>query len=80
MNTFALRTAIAPLVALGAGVASADPTLHGDPDTPGTQLTSHSNSPHSFSCGAIPFFGSGPVQGGCVGDDGSISFPAGHAH
>ncbi|RZL83332.1 MAG: hypothetical protein EOP32_08105 [Rhodococcus sp. (in: high G+C Gram-positive bacteria)] len=105
MNTFALRTAIAaaaiaPLVAFGAGVASAAPTLHGDPDTPGTQLNIHSNSPHSFSCGAIgvtgvgigsapangtgpvngPFFGSGPVQGGCVGDDGSISFPAGHAH
>ncbi|SEC29652.1 hypothetical protein SAMN04490220_1281 [Rhodococcus jostii] len=70
MNTFALRTAIAaaaiaPLVALGAGagvgvgVASADPTLHGDPDTPGTQLNIHSNSPHSFSCGAIGVTGVG---------------------
>ncbi|MBC2644171.1 MULTISPECIES: hypothetical protein [unclassified Rhodococcus (in: high G+C Gram-positive bacteria)] len=105
MNRLALRTTIAavaaaPLVALGAGVAAAAPTLHGDPDTPGTQLNIHSNSPHSFTCGAIgvtgvgigsapangsgpvngAFFGDGPAQGGCVGDDGSIYFPAGHAH
>lgn len=26
------------------------------------------------------YFGSGPVQGGCVGSEGSVHFPSGHAH
>ncbi|QTJ66169.1 MULTISPECIES: hypothetical protein [unclassified Rhodococcus (in: high G+C Gram-positive bacteria)] len=103
MNGFVLRTVIAAAaitVALGTGVASAGPTLHGDPATPGTQLNVRSNDQHSYSCGTIGvtgggvgtappnsigqsnsvFFGSGPVQGGCVGSDGSVHFPSGHAH
>ncbi|MDI9939243.1 hypothetical protein QM806_28095 [Rhodococcus sp. IEGM 1351] len=105
MNRLGLRSAIAaaaiaPLVALGSGVASAAPTLHGDPNSPGTQLHVQSNGAHSFTCGTIGvtgagvgsappngsgqvngvYFGSGPVQGGCVGSDGSVHFPSGHAH
>ncbi|PBC47336.1 hypothetical protein [Rhodococcus sp. ACPA1] len=107
MNTFISRAAmtaaaIAALAAPGAGSASAAPYLHGDPNTPGTQLHASNNDPtdtNSYSCGAIgvggagagttspggsgqlngTYFGPGPVQGGCVGSDGSVYFPTGNA-
>ncbi|MDT2005407.1 hypothetical protein FXW78_12915 [Rhodococcus opacus] len=107
MNRFVSRVAItaaavAALAASGAGMVSAAPILHGDPNTPGTQLhvTSPPEDSNGYACGALgvagvgvgttspgstgqlngPFFGSGPMQGGCVGSDGSVHFPSGHAH
>lgn len=38
-----------------------------------------SNSPGGSGQLNGVFFGSGPVQGGCVGNDGSVHFPSGRA-
>ncbi|MFC9551436.1 hypothetical protein ACFTWF_11360 [Rhodococcus sp. NPDC056960] len=107
MNMFVSRVAITAaaigaLAAAGSGIASAAPIIHGDPNTPGTQLhvTSPPEDPNGYACGALgvagvgvgsntpggtgqmngTYFGSGPMQGGCVGSDGSVHFPSGNAH
>ncbi|MFC9552437.1 hypothetical protein ACFTWF_16435 [Rhodococcus sp. NPDC056960] len=105
MNTFAVRSAIAAGAALAVfatpGIAAAAPNLHGDPNTPGTQVQVESDPGEStsYTCGAVgvagagvgsnsgggagqvngTYFGPGPVQGGCVGSDGSVYFPTGNA-